>query len=191
MWKQWPGTLSIFLAGQFIHSSSINGCEPNSDFPSLGLGCVQKSKVLSVSEWRSDVVDKFMSFFILKMYGLSPVRICDYSGTIAKKRKGTQPLWLQLVQCDNMTIEQNNIVCKVVLIHLIKSSSKPKRERTKNKVNALFHKARFFFCLELTLTTNPSITSPRVFPIHACSQLPYLDASRPIKITQEIKVTLE
>ena len=50
-----------------------------------------------------------------------------------------------------MTIEQNNIVCKVVLIHLIKSSSKPKRERTKNKVNALFHKARFFFLLGIDI----------------------------------------
>ena len=92
MWKQWPGTLSIFLAGQFIHSSSINECEPNSDFPSLGLGCIQKPKVLLVSEQRSDVVDKFVRFSILKMYGLSPVRICDYSGTTAQKRKGTQPL---------------------------------------------------------------------------------------------------
>ena len=92
VWKQRPGTLSIFLAGQFIHSSSINECEPNSDFPSLGLGCVQKSKVLSVSERRSDVVDKFVSFSILKMYGLSPVRICDYSSTTAKKRKGAQQL---------------------------------------------------------------------------------------------------
>ena len=45
-----------------------------------------------MSERRSDVVDKFVSFSILKMYGLSPVRICDYSGTTAKKRKGAQPL---------------------------------------------------------------------------------------------------
>jgi len=87
-----PANLFTQVLSMNVSSSSINECEPNSDFPSLGLGCIQKSKVLSVSKWRSDVVDKFLSFSILKMYGLSPVRICDYSGTTAKKRKGAQLL---------------------------------------------------------------------------------------------------
>lgn len=83
VWKQRQGTLSIFLADRFVHSSSINEVEPNDKFPSLGLGCVQKSKVLSMSEQRSDVVDKFVNFAILKEYGLSPRGSDDYS----RKRK--------------------------------------------------------------------------------------------------------
>lgn len=68
VFKQRRGTLTIFRAGDFIHTSSAPEHECNADFPSLGLGCVRKSKVESVAKQRADVVETFVEFRILQVY---------------------------------------------------------------------------------------------------------------------------
>src|SRR5271154_183296 len=65
---QRQGTLAVFLGGKRLHTSSTNERGPNEKNPSLGVGCVQKTKVLSVSEARSDVLDDFICFPILETY---------------------------------------------------------------------------------------------------------------------------
>jgi hypothetical protein len=65
---QRQGTLTVFLGGKRIHTSSINERGPNQKYPSLGAGCVQKTKVLSVSRKRSDILDDFVCFPILETY---------------------------------------------------------------------------------------------------------------------------
>jgi hypothetical protein len=68
--------MTIFLADKILHSSSVNELEPNNEFPSIGLGCVQKSRVYSVSEHRASIVESFVNFDILNVYyGLNPVPI--------------------------------------------------------------------------------------------------------------------
>jgi hypothetical protein len=62
------GTLTVFLGGKRIHTSSTNERGPNPNYPSIGVGCVQKAKVLSVSKARSDVLDDFICFPILETY---------------------------------------------------------------------------------------------------------------------------
>lgn len=62
------GTLTIFLGGKRIHTSSLNERGPNEKYPSVAVGCVQKTRVLSVSSKRSDVLDNFIYFPILETY---------------------------------------------------------------------------------------------------------------------------
>ena len=62
------GTLTVFFGSKILHNSSISERGPNSQYPSLGVGCVQKMKTLSVSNKRSDVLDNFVCFPILEAY---------------------------------------------------------------------------------------------------------------------------
>jgi hypothetical protein len=65
---QRQGTLTIFLGSEILHNSSINEQGSNTEYPSFGVGCVQKKKMLSVSKNRSDVLNEIISFPILENY---------------------------------------------------------------------------------------------------------------------------
>ena len=94
VFKQRRETLTIFRAGNFLHSSSVPEHECNADFPSLGLGCVKKSKVESVVEQRADVVETFVEFRILQVYKShkAPSRLEEEPKVKRrkKKKKGTK-----------------------------------------------------------------------------------------------------
>ena len=62
------GTLTVFLGSKILHNSSINEREPNPQYPSLGLGGVQKTKVLSVSKNRDNVLNDFVCIPIIESY---------------------------------------------------------------------------------------------------------------------------
>jgi len=65
---QRAGTLMVFRATKFFHSSTINEHQPDPACPSLGVVCVQKMRTLKKSEDRSDVLENMVNFCILETY---------------------------------------------------------------------------------------------------------------------------
>jgi hypothetical protein len=65
---QRAGTLTVFRAAKFAHTSTINECGPDPESPSLGVAVVQKTRSLNVSRERSDVLENMISFPILNIY---------------------------------------------------------------------------------------------------------------------------
>ncbi len=65
---QRAGTLTVFRATKFAHTSSINEKGPDPKHPSIGVACVQKVRTLNGSKDRSDVLEKIVSFPVLERY---------------------------------------------------------------------------------------------------------------------------
>jgi hypothetical protein len=65
---QKQGSLTVFLGSTILHTSTLNEHGPDPKCPSLGIGCVQKTKVLNGSERRSVVLEDKVSFPILEKY---------------------------------------------------------------------------------------------------------------------------
>jgi hypothetical protein len=57
------------MASHFVHTSTVNqhqGKYP--DFPSLGLGCLQKNNALTRANKRTDVLEEMINMSILEVY---------------------------------------------------------------------------------------------------------------------------
>jgi hypothetical protein len=65
---QQAGTLTVFRATKFAHTSTYNEHDADPEYPSVGVACVQKMRSLNVSEERSDVLEDIISFPILSRY---------------------------------------------------------------------------------------------------------------------------
>ena len=65
---QRAGTLTVFRATEFAHTSTINEVGPDPENPCLGVATVQKTRSLNISEQRSDVLKDMISFPILERY---------------------------------------------------------------------------------------------------------------------------
>lgn len=65
------GTLTIFLASRFLHTSTLNERGPSPLYPSIGVGFVQKNKNLTVSHNRRRLLEDIVSFDILRRYETS------------------------------------------------------------------------------------------------------------------------
>ena len=65
---QRAGTLTVFRATKYAHTSSINETGTDPEFPSIGVACVQKVKTLNASNDRYDVLEKIVSFPVLERY---------------------------------------------------------------------------------------------------------------------------
>ena len=60
MCKQRRSTLTIFWGSEILHNSSVNKRGSNLQYLSIGMGCVQQLKPLSVSNKRSDIMEKLL-----------------------------------------------------------------------------------------------------------------------------------
>jgi len=65
---QQAGCLTVFLANQILHTSSLNEHGANPDYPSLGVGIVQKTKVLTGSERKAHLLGNMVCFPILERF---------------------------------------------------------------------------------------------------------------------------
>jgi hypothetical protein len=70
---QMRGSLTIFLANRFPHTSTLNELRPDPGNLSLGVGFVQKTKNLTVSNTRRHLLEDIVSFDILRSYEISYV----------------------------------------------------------------------------------------------------------------------
>jgi hypothetical protein len=55
-------TLTVFRGTTIIHTASLNQYGPDPDCPSFGPGFVEKMKVLSISNKRSDLLESVVYF---------------------------------------------------------------------------------------------------------------------------------
>ena len=65
---QRAGTLTVFCATKFAHTSTYNEHKADPETPSVGVACVQKRRSLNVSDQRSDVLEDIISFPVLTRY---------------------------------------------------------------------------------------------------------------------------
>jgi hypothetical protein len=65
---QSAGSLTIFMAREVYHTSTLNELGPNPDHPSLGMVFVQQKKNLSVSKGRRHILEDIVCFDILETY---------------------------------------------------------------------------------------------------------------------------
>jgi hypothetical protein len=65
---QRAGTLTVFRATKFAHTSTFNENDTDRNSPSIGVACVQKVRSLNASEHRSDVLENIINFPILSRY---------------------------------------------------------------------------------------------------------------------------
>jgi len=66
--KQRAGTVTVFWVCKHRHTSSRNEHRPNDEFPSLGVGFVQQTKLLNTSQRRANVFENMVDFSILDGY---------------------------------------------------------------------------------------------------------------------------
>jgi hypothetical protein len=58
----------VFMVSKYLHTSTLNEHGHDDAYPSLGVGCVQKTKLLSTSLRRADVLEDMVDFSILENY---------------------------------------------------------------------------------------------------------------------------
>jgi len=65
---QRAGSLTVFVASEILHTSSLNELGPDPEHPSLGVGFVQKTKTLTRSHARRHVLAHAVSFEVIEQY---------------------------------------------------------------------------------------------------------------------------
>lgn len=65
---QRAGALTVFMASDILHNSSLNEGGPDPEHPSLGVGFVQKVKTLTRSKGRAHLLRDAVRFDIIEKY---------------------------------------------------------------------------------------------------------------------------
>jgi len=65
---QRAGTLTVFRASEYPHTSTCNEQMADPECSSIGLACVQKVRTLNVLEQMSDVLKDIVSFPVISRY---------------------------------------------------------------------------------------------------------------------------
>jgi hypothetical protein len=79
---QSTGSLTIFMAREVYHTSTLNERGPNPDHPSLGIVFVQQKKNLTVSKARRHILEDIVSFDVLETYHRGS---SDYGGDVSRQ----------------------------------------------------------------------------------------------------------
>jgi hypothetical protein len=62
------GSLTVFRAKDFLHTSTVNEGQPDRDWPALSVAVLQKSKTLNAAKRRADVLENMVDMDILLKY---------------------------------------------------------------------------------------------------------------------------
>jgi hypothetical protein len=65
---QRAGSLTVFMAREILHTGSLNERGPDPDYPSLGVGLVQKTKTLTRSHARRHLLAHAVCFDVIDKY---------------------------------------------------------------------------------------------------------------------------